>query len=158
MPFRYRLQNIYNLRERKKKEQEQVVNDAQNAVRKVQVRLDAKVAEREDVRQQRKTANPMMLDNIDKLLIRYAEQIVEIKTELEDVQRILAEEEAKLAICRQELEALEKHRERAKEEWLEEENQAEMKLLDEVASQRYFRQMVESAQEAEESGEGDGAF
>ena len=58
MPFRYRLQNIYNLRERKKKEQEQVVNDAQNAVRKVQVRLDAKVAEREDVRQQRKTANP----------------------------------------------------------------------------------------------------
>jgi flagellar FliJ protein len=158
MPFRYRLQNIYNLRERKKKEQEQVVNDAQNAVRKVQVRLDAKVAEREDVRQQRKTANPMMLDNIDKLLIRYAQQIVEIKTELEDVQRILAEEEAKLAICRQELEALEKHRERAKEEWLEEENQAEMKLLDEVASQRYFRQMVESAQEAEESGEGDGAF
>jgi flagellar protein FliJ len=158
MPFRYRLQNIYNLRERKKKEQEQVVNDAQNAVRKVQVRLDAKVAEREDVRQQRKTANPMMLDNIDKLLIRYAQQIVEIKTELEDVQRILAEEEAKLAICRQELEALEKHRERAKEEWLEEENQAEMKLLDEVASQRYFRQMVESAQEAEESGEGEGAF
>jgi flagellar FliJ protein len=158
MPFRYRLQNIYNLRERKKKEQEQVVNDAQNAVRKVQVRLDAKVAEREDVRQQRKTANPMMLDNIDKLLIRYAEQIVEIKTELEEVQRILKEEEAKLAICRQELEALEKHRERAKEEWLEEENQAEMKLLDEVASQRYFRQMVESAQETEESGEGDGAF
>jgi flagellar export protein FliJ len=155
MPFRYRLQNIYNLRERKKKEQEQVVNDAQNAVRKVQVRLDAKVAEREDVRHQRKTANPMMLDNIDKLLIRYAEQIVEIKTELEEVQRILKEEEAKLAICRQELEALEKHRERAKEEWLEEENQAEMKLLDEVASQRYFRQMVESAQEAVDLGEGD---
>ena len=124
-------------------------------MRKVQVRLDAKVAEREDVRQQRKTANPMMLDNIDKLLIRYAQQIVEIKTELEDVQRILAEEEAKLAICRQELEALEKHRERAKEEWLEEENQAEMKLLDEVASQRYFRQMVESAQEAVDLGEGD---
>ncbi len=158
MPFRYRLQNIYNLRERKKKEQEQVVNDAQNAVRKVQVRLDAKVAEREDVRHQRKTANPMMLDNIDKLLIRYAEQIVEIKTELEEVQRILKEEEAKLAICRQELEALEKHRERAKEEWLEEENQAEMKLLDEVASQRYFRQMVESAQEAVDLGEGDESF
>jgi flagellar export protein FliJ len=146
------------LRERKKKEQEQVVNDAQNAVRKVQVRLDAKVAEREDVRHQRKTANPMMLDNIDKLLIRYAEQIVEIKTELEEVQRILKEEEAKLAICRQELEALEKHRERAKEEWLEEENQAEMKLLDEVASQRYFRQMVESAQEAVDLGEGDESF
>jgi flagellar FliJ protein len=158
MPFRYRLQNIYNLRERKKKEQEQVVNDAQNAVRKVQVRLDAKVAEREDVRHQRKTANPMMLDNIDKLLIRYAEQIVEIKTELEEVQRILKEEEATLAICRQELEALEKHRERAKEEWLAEENQAEMKLLDEVASQRYFRQMVESAQEAVDLGEGDESF
>ncbi len=155
MPFRYRLQNIYNLRERKKKEQEQVVNEAQNAVRKVQVRLDAKVAEREEVRHQRKTINPMMLDNIDKLLVRYAEQILEIKTELSEANRILKEEEEKLAICRQELEALEKHRERAREEWLEEEEQAEMKMLDEVASQRYFRQMVESAQEAIELGEDD---
>jgi flagellar export protein FliJ len=143
------------MRERKKKEQEQVVNEAQNAVRKVQVRLDAKVAEREDVRHQRKTINPMMLDNIDKLLVRYAEQIVEIKTELDEANRLLKEEEEKLAICRQELEALEKHKERAKEEWLEEEKQAEMKLLDEVASQRYFRQMVESAQEAIELGEDD---
>ncbi|MFN7310875.1 MAG: flagellar export protein FliJ [Vampirovibrionales bacterium] len=155
MPFRYRLQNIYNMRERKKKEQEQVVNEAQNAVRKVQVRMDAKIAEREDVRHQRKTINPMMLDTIDKLLVRYAEQIVEIKTELDEANRILKEEEEKLAICRQELEALEKHKERAKEEWLEEEKQAEMKMLDEVASQRYFRQMVESAQEAIELGEDD---
>jgi flagellar export protein FliJ len=143
------------MRERKKKEQEQVVNEAQNAVRKVQVRLDAKVSEREDVRHQRKTINPMMLDTIDKLLVRYAEQIVEIKTELDEANRILKEEEEKLAICRQELEALEKHKERAKEEWLEEEKQAEMKMLDEVASQRYFRQMVESAQEAIELGEDD---
>ncbi|MFN9691438.1 MAG: flagellar export protein FliJ [Vampirovibrionales bacterium] len=155
MPFRYRLQNIYNLRERKKKEQEQVVNEAQNAVRKVQVRLDAKVAEREDIRHQRKTINPMMLDNIDKLLVRYAEQILEIKTELDEANRILKEEEEKLTLCRQELEALEKHRDRAREEWLEEEEQAEMKMLDEVASQRYFRQMVESAQEAIELGEDD---
>ncbi|MCE2931280.1 MAG: flagellar FliJ family protein [Vampirovibrionales bacterium] len=155
MPFRYRLQNIYNMRERKKKEQEQVVNEAQNAVRKVQVRMDAKIAEREDVRHQRKTINPMMLDTIDKLLVRYAEQIVEIKTELDEANRLLKEEEEKLAICRQELEALEKHKERAKEEWLEEEKQAEMKMLDEVASQRYFRQMVESAQEAIELGEDD---
>ncbi len=155
MPFRYRLQNIYNMRERKKKEQEQVVNEAQNAVRKVQVRLDAKVAEREDVRHQRKTVNPMMLDNIDKLLVRYAEQIAEIKVELDEANRLLKEEEDKLAICRQELEALEKHREKAKEEWLEEEKIAEMKMLDEVASQRYFRQMVESVQEAIELGEDD---
>ena len=155
MPFRYRLQNIYNMRERKKKEQEQVVNEAQNGVRKVQARLEVKVTERENVREQRKTVNPMMLDNIDKLLVRYAEQIAEIKVELEEANRLLKVEEDKLAICRQELEALEKHRERAKEEWLEEEKQAEMKMLDEVASQRYFRQMVESAQEAIESGEED---
>ncbi|XVJ50639.1 MAG: flagellar export protein FliJ [Vampirovibrio sp.] len=155
MPFRYRLQNIYNLRERKKKEQEQVVNEAQNKCRKIQARIDAKYAEREDVRHQRKTIDPMMLNTIDALLVHLATQILAIKEELEEAQRILKEEEDKLAVCRQELEALEKHKERALEEWKEEEKQAEMKQLDEVASQRYFRQMVEAAQEAIDLGEAD---
>jgi flagellar FliJ protein len=155
MPFRYRLQNIYNLRERKKKEQEQVVNEAQNKCRKIQARIDAKYAEREDVRHQRKTIDPMMLNTIDALLVHLATQILAIKEELEEAQRILKEEEDKLAVCRQELEALDKHKERALEEWKEEEKQAEMKQLDEVASQRYFRQMVEAAQEAIDLGEAD---
>ncbi len=155
MPFRYRLQNIYNMRERKLKEQEQVVNDAQNNCRKIQARIDAKYAERDDVRHQRKTIDPMMLKSIDDLLVHLATQIASIKEELVEAQRILKEEEDKLAICRQEVEALEKHKERCKEEWLEEEKQAEMKMLDEVGSQRYFRQMIEAAQEAIENGEDD---
>jgi flagellar export protein FliJ len=155
MPFRYRLQNIYNMRERKLKEQEQVVNEAQNTCRKIQARIDAKYAERDDVRHQRKTIDPMMLKSIDDLLIHLATQIASIKEELVEAQRILKEEEDKLAICRQEVEALEKHKERCKEEWLEEEKQAEMKMLDEVGSQRYFRQMIEAAKEAIENGEDD---
>ena len=38
-----------------------------------------------------------------------------------------------------ELEALVKHKERTHEEWLEEEKQKELKLMDEIAGQRFFR-------------------
>ena len=38
------------------------------------------------------------------------------------------------------------------EEWQEEQKQIELKKLDEVASQRYFRQKLEEAEEAAEEG------
>jgi len=153
MPFRYRLQSIMNMKERAKAKQEQVVNEAAAAVRTVEAKRDTKILEQINVRAQRMEVDPMMLNSIDKFLVHIAAQILEILEELAEAKAVLKEEEAKLSICRQEVEALEKHKEKAKEVWKEEEKAREMKQLDEVASQRYFRQMIEAAEEAREFGE-----
>jgi flagellar protein FliJ len=151
MPFRYKLQKLYGMRERKKKEQEQVVQEAEAAVRKVQAKLNAKLQEQADVRQQRQQIDAMMLEGIDLYLQHLVVKIQEIQVEVDQAKQKLKDEEALLAQYHMELEALEKHKEKAKETWLEEEKAREMKVLDEIASQRYFRQMVErAAEEAED--------
>jgi flagellar protein FliJ len=151
MPFRYKLQKLYGMRERKKKEQEQVVQEAEAAVRKVQAKLNAKLQEQADVRQQRQQIDAMMLERIDLYLQHLVVKIQEIQVEVDQAKQKLKDEEALLAQYHMELEALEKHKEKAKETWLEEEKAREMKVLDEIASQRYFRQMVErAAEEAED--------
>jgi flagellar protein FliJ len=152
MPFRYRLQKIYDMRERKKKEQEQVVIEAENAVKRAEARRDEKISEQASVREQRRTLDPMMLESIDLYLQHLAGKIIELQVEVDDANAKLKIEQELLAKLNMELEALEKHKEKSKELWKEEEKAREMKMLDEIASQRYFRQMVERiAEEAEEN-------
>jgi flagellar export protein FliJ len=153
--FVYRLQKVYEMRERKKKEQEQRVQEAHSAVRQANAKLQANQQEQATVAQQLQESPPMMLAMIDRYLQSLRDKRVTLLEEKQQAEATLKEEEKKLSICHQELEALEKHKERCKEEWLEEEKAIEMKMLDEIGSQRYFRQQQEARLEAIELGEDD---
>jgi flagellar export protein FliJ len=151
--FVYRLQKVYELRERKKKEQEQRVQEAQAAVRAAEARLQANLQEQAGVIEQMRISPPMMLEMGDRFLQRLREKHVELRQEKEVAQQKLKEEEDLLKIRHQELEALEKHKERCLEEWKEEEKAIEMKMLDEIGSQRYFRNQQEAKMDAILAGE-----
>jgi flagellar FliJ protein len=137
--FVYRLQKVYELRERKKKEQEQRVIDAQKRVREAE---DAVQAKKEEIRETRKSmlssAHTLMAIH-DEFLHRLNQQLDALYEELEMAKRRLEHERQLLIKAQADLEALVKHKEKAHEEWLEEEKRLEMKQLDEIAGQRYFR-------------------
>lgn len=148
--FVYRLQKVFELRERKVKEQEERVAAAMAKVQRVQNEIDAKKNEIRTVYQHMMQAEPMMMQFHD----RYIHSLNQKLTVLyEDLDRAKAEvvRERQILIKRQaELEALVKHKEKAREEWLEDEKKREMKMLDEVAGQRYFRQQESKLQEEAE--------
>jgi flagellar export protein FliJ len=151
--FVYRLQKVYELRERKKKEQEQRVQEAQAVVRAAEARLQANLQEQAGVIEQMRISPPMMLEMGDRFLQRLREKHVELRAEKEVAQQKLKEEEDLLQVRHKELEALEKHKERCLEEWKEEEKAIEMKMLDEIGSQRYFRNQQEARADAILAGE-----
>jgi flagellar FliJ protein len=151
--FVYRLQKVYEMRERKKKEQEQRVQEAQSAVRAAEARLQANKQEQAAVIEQMRISPPMMLEMGDRFLQRLREKYVELRAEKTQAEQVLKEEEDILKIRHKELEALEKHKERCLEEFKEEEKAAEMKMLDEIGSQRYFRNQQEARAEAILAGE-----
>jgi flagellar export protein FliJ len=155
--FVYRLQKVYELRERRKKEQEQRVTEANNAVRQAEQRLVANHQQQQETIAQMEAQGPQYFEMGDRYLQHLRQKRVTLQEEKAAAVAHLKEEEAKLAVCHQELEALEKHKERCKEEWMEEEKAAEMKLLDEIGSQRYFRSRLEAAEEAVLDGEVDPA-
>ena len=63
------------------------------------------------------------------------------------LQEILDEENRKLVKCEQEVKVVEKHKEKQKEAYLEEEKKAELKQFSEIGVQRFFMQSREAAEE-----------
>jgi len=137
--FVYRLQKVYELRERKKKEQEQRVIDATKAVREVEQAIEAKYEERRQVKEQMLSLPTSMMEYSDRFLHHVNQQIDQLNEDLRHAEIRLNEERVLLNKAHAELEALTKHKEKMEEEWFEEEKRKELKQLDEVASQRYFR-------------------
>jgi flagellar protein FliJ len=137
--FVYRLKKVYELRERKKKEQEQRVIDAQNRLREIQQEIEAK---REEIRTQRHdmmTAHHTMMTFYDNYLYQLNKDLEILYQKLEQAKERVDYEKKLLLKAQADMEALIKHREMAMEEWVEEEKRIEMRMLDEVAGQRYFR-------------------
>lgn len=151
--FVYRLQKIFDLRERRCKLQQQRVLAAQQAVYAVEAKIEAKRNEIRLVHQELLTGPHMMMAANDRYLHRCHEEHDRlVRVDLVDAQRRLSEEQALYEKYRADLKALEKHKEKAREEWQEEEKRQELKMLDEVGSQRYFRAQLEQAeQDAEEA-------
>jgi flagellar export protein FliJ len=149
--FVYRLQKVYELRERKKKAQEQKVIDAQKKVREVETTIEEKRNEVRTLRTAMLTAPHTLMSNYDQYLYIMAQKIELLKLDLSFAQQILSQERQLLIKAQADLEALVKHKEKMQEEWQEEEKRLEMKQLDEVAGQRYFRAQYEKQlEEAEE--------
>ena len=149
MPFRYRLQKVLDFRIRKKEEQHLVVQKAQQAVFIAEENIRKNNEEIRDTQINMRKADQLMYDIYDKYLIHLwekAEQLEQIRAE---AQRILDIEKAKLVKLEQAVKVLEKHKEKNKEAYLEEEKKAELKGYSELGVQRFFRQSNERLEEEE---------
>ena len=148
MPFRYRLQKVLDFRINQKEEQLMRVQKAQ-AVYKAEEdirRNNQLIAETKDGM---RTADPTMYDYYDKYLKHLweeAERLEQIRIEL---QKQLDIEIQKLVKCEQNVKVLEKHKEKNKELYLQEEKQAELKNFSELGVTRFFRNKQEKLTEEE---------
>lgn len=145
--FVYRLQKVFELRERRKKEQEQHVIDAQKRVREVEVAIEEKKDEIRDVQKNMLASPHTLMAAHDSFLHHLNGQLEQLHEDLSYAQSELDYERQLLIKAQADLEALVKHKEKAREEWLEEEKKLEMKRLDEVAGQRYFRAQLEKSED-----------
>ncbi|MBY0402899.1 MAG: hypothetical protein K2X66_03315 [Cyanobacteria bacterium] len=141
--FKYRLQKVFELRERRKKEQEEAVVKAQARVREVEERIQAKKNEIRLLKQNMLTAPHTLMAAHDEFIHTKLQELDSLYLDLQAAKDLLEWEKQLLLKAHSELEALVKHKEKAIEMWKEEEKQKEMKQLDEVAGQRYFRQQQE---------------
>ncbi|WP_373532426.1 flagellar export protein FliJ [Vampirovibrio sp.] len=145
--FIYRLQKVFELRERRKKEQEQRVIEAQKRVREAEMAIEEKKTEIRDIQKNMLASPHTLMAAHDSFLHHLNGQLELLQVSLEQAKAALSYERQLLIKAQADLEALIKHKEKAREEWLEEEKKLEMKRLDEVAGQRYFRAQFEKAED-----------
>ena len=150
MPFRYRLQKILDFRIRKKEEQLLVVQKAQQAVYIAEQKIRENEAEIQQTIQNKKTADFRMMEYYDKYLHHLWDKADALEAERQRLQAILEEEKQKLVKLEQAVKVLEKHKEKQKEAYLEEEKAQELRQFSEIGVQRFF---IQSREQAEEEAE-----
>ncbi len=150
MPFVYRLQKILDFRIRKKEEQLMVVQKALNEVRMAEQRILENQKEIDQTIENRKTADYKMMEYYDKYIHHLWDKADALEAERQRLQAILDEEKAKLVKCEQAVKVLEKHKEKQKDAYLEEEKAKELKLFSEIGVQRFYIHSKENAEEAED--------
>ena len=149
MPFRYRLQKILDLRIMKKEEQELVVVRARQEVARIENLIDQNNQEIASTRENMRKADFTMYEAYDTYLKHLYDKGVELEEEKQKALDKLEEEKQKLFELEKEVNVLEKHKERLKEIYLEEEKKAELKQLSEIGSQRFFLRTREEKEEKE---------
>ncbi len=149
MPFRYRLQKVLDFRIRKKEAQLIVVQKAQHEVFLAEEKIRQNEAEIQQTIQNKKTADFRMMEYYDTYLHHLWDKAEALEQERQRLQSILEEEQAKLVKCEQEVKVVEKHKEKQKEVYLEEEKATELKQFSEIGVQRFFIQSRETAEELE---------
>ncbi|CCY25170.1 unknown [Brachyspira sp. CAG:484] len=149
MPFRYRLQKILDFRIRKKEEQLQVVQKAQQAVFEAEENIRKNNEEIRDTQINMRQANPMMYETYDKYLIYLWEKAEQLEQIRQEAQRRLDIEKQKLIKLEQGVKVLEKHKEKNREAYIAEEKAAELKQFSELGVTRFFAQSKEKQEEEE---------
>ena len=150
MPFVYRLQKILDFRIRKKEEQLLVVQKAQQEVFLAEQRIRENEAEIQQTIENRKTADYKMMEYYDKYLHHLWDKADALELERQRLQEILDEEKVKLIKLEQAVKVLEKHKEKQKEAYLEEEKAQELRQFSEIGVQRFFIQSREKEVEEAE--------
>ena len=138
MPFRYRLQKVIDFRIRKKEEQLQVVQKAQEAVDIAQANIDKNNEEIKHTKYAMYTSPLIMREGFDLFLKHLYEKGEILEKEKEKAVDILNQEKKKLQELEQAVKVLEKHKEKSREAYIEEEKKAELKNLSEIAVQKHF--------------------
>ncbi len=149
MPFRYRLQKVLDFRIRKKEEQLMVVQKAQQAVYEAQENIRKNEQEIQNTKTGMRQADPMMYESYDKYLNHLWEKAEELEQIRIEAQEQLDIETEKLVKLEQAVKVLEKHKERHKEIYIEEEKAAELKQYSELGVVRHFRQTQEKLEDEE---------
>lgn len=150
MPFRYRLQKFLEIRIRKKEEQLQLVIKAQNEVSRVEQLIEQNNQEISQTRVNMRKSDPRMYEGFDKFLKHLYEKGEKLEVEKEQALKKLEEEKELLRQREMEVNVLEKHKEKQKDEYKKEEDARELKVLNEIASQKHFAKGLEKREEEEE--------
>lgn len=149
MPFVYRLQKILDFRIRKKEEQLLAVQRAQREVAIAEENISRNNLEINLTKENQKKADHLTMEAYDK----YIHHLWEKGKKLEEIKQEkieqLQEEIHKLVEAEKAVKVLEKHKEKNKEAYLEEEKQAELKMLSEIAVQRHFQKTRAQSEEEE---------
>ncbi len=149
MPFRYKLQKMLDFRIREKEKQETIVNKARQKLMLAEQRVEENKQEIAQVTTARKTADYSLMEYYDKYLHHLWDKAEQLEQERKDAEQELKLEIEKLVECEQRVKVLEKHKEKQKELYIEEEKRAELKLFSELGVQRHFIRSREDAEEAE---------
>lgn len=150
MPFRYRLQKILDFRIRKKEEQLQNVRNAQALVLKIEGLIERNNKEIASTRMNMRQADFSMYEAYDNFLKHLYVKGENLEADRQKAQQALDVEKDKLRELEKAVKVLEKHKEHSKEAYIEEEKKAELKLLSEVAIQKYFAKTKEKQEEEQE--------
>ena len=145
MPFRYRLQKILNYRINQKEEQLMRVQKAQQAVNEAELNIQKNNQTIVETKQGMRTAEPSLYEYYDKYLkhlYEEAERLEQIRIEL---QKQLEMEIQKLVKCEQNVKVLEKHKDKNKELYIEEEKKEELRQYSEVGVTRFYRKKQENS-------------
>ena len=147
MPFVYRLQKILDFRIRKKEEQLLVVQQAQRALEIAEQNIILNENEIELTKQNQRQADSLMMESYDKFLHHLWEKGKQLELVRQEKARILQEEILKLVECEKAVKVLEKHKEKKRDEYIEEEKKEELKRFSEIAVQRHFQQTQQKLEE-----------
>ena len=149
MPFRYRLQKILDFRIRKKEEQLLNVQKAQQQVYIAEENIRKNEAEIRQTIQNKRTADFRMMEYYDNYLHHLWDKADALEQERKRVQAILDQEKQKLVKLEQAVKVVEKHKEKQKEAYQEEQKAIELKQFSEIGVQRFFIRSREEAEEQE---------
>ena len=147
MPFVYRLQKILDFRIRKKEEQLLVVQKAQQEVYLAEQKIRENEIEIQQTIENRRTADYKMMEYFDKYLHHLWDKADALEAEKRRLEAILEEEKQKLIKLEQGVKVLEKHKEKQKEAYLEEQKAIELRQFSEIGVQRFFLQSREHEEE-----------
>lgn len=149
MPFRYRLQKVLDFRINQKEEQRMRVQKAQQAVYQAEQDIKKNNQDILDTKEGMRHADPMMYESYDNFLRHLWEKAEQLESVRQELQKKLDEELERLVKCEQAVKVLEKHKEKSKEIYLQEEKAAELKQFSELGVTRFFKQLQERAEEEE---------
>lgn len=149
MPFRYRLQKVLDFRINQKEEQRMRVQKAQQAVYQAEQDIKKNNQDILDTKEGMRHADPMMYESYDNFLRHLWEKAEQLEAVRQELRKKLDEELERLVKCEQAVKVLEKHKEKSKEIYLQEEKAAELKQFSELGVTRFFKQLQERAEEEE---------
>ena len=149
MPFVYRLQKVLDFRIRKKEEQLLNVQKAQQQVYIAEENIRKNEAEIRQTIQNKRTADFRMMEYYDNYLHHLWDKADALEQERKRVQEILDQEKQTLVKLEQAVKVVEKHKEKQKEAYQEEQKAIELKQFSEIGVQRFFIRSREEAEEQE---------
>lgn len=149
MPFVYRLQKVLDFRIREKEAQLIVVQKAQQDVYIAEENIRKNQAEIQQTIQNKRTADFRMMEYYDNYLHHLWDKADALEQERRRVQAILDQEQQELVRREQAVKVVEKHKEKQREAYIEEQKAIELKQFSEIGVQRFFIRAKEEAEEAE---------